>query len=63
MKFRLVKRARGWQVQQDIRGMAIHGSAGFEKNWFNIRGGLWRFRFLAALHLLILRERSRRRRV
>lgn len=59
-KFRLIKRARGWVVQQYIKGMAIHGSEGYEKDWYDIRGGVWRFRLIAKLHLLWLRERNRK---
>lgn len=49
MKYRLVKRAKGWQVQQDTNGLP-----GFESaKWFNIRGGMWRFRLPAALHFAV----------
>jgi hypothetical protein len=56
MKYRLVKRAKGWCVQIFplifIRnGVEVH-------EWGTLR--VWRFRLFAALHLLWLRERARK---
>lgn len=56
MKFRLTKRARGWQVQQDVSGIPAYS----DMKWYNIRGGLWKWRFLASLHLTLLREMNRK---
>ena len=55
MKYRLVKRTRRWAVQQQV---LMPTSTQPSRYWETL--STWRWRFLAALHLLWLRERVRK---
>lgn len=59
MKYRVVKRAKGWVVQCNISGALMEPYTTLTKNsWADVM--CWRFRLLAKLHLLWLRERARK---
>lgn len=62
MKYRIVKRAKGWVVQSIRKhppyiSMVVGADDSYHE-WHTV--AVWRWRFLAALHLLWLRERARK---
>ena len=61
-KFRLVKRARGWVVQQQNHPLPANHEQFTrpinKEKWFD--RGCWKFRWCGLLHLLWLRERARK---
>lgn len=59
MKFRLVQRKGRWAVQSAIPMCRLDPCRPTALQWED--RARYRFRFLAALHLLILRERGRKR--
>ena len=57
MKFRLIKRARGWVVQELLPEIVDNKNA-YPSTWVTV--ACWRFRIFAKFHLTLLREMNRK---